>query len=63
MGLTPERSRKYRVAWVGGCVMYDTAKLRTVGGFRFWQQCSKSPNFGGFRGLKRWRTKQKNSSN
>lgn len=38
LGITPERSRKYRVAWVGGCVMYDTAKLRNVGGFRFWQQ-------------------------
>ena len=28
--------RKYRVAWVGGCVLYDTAKLREVGGFSFW---------------------------
>lgn len=28
---------KYRVAWVGGCVMYDAAKLRSVGGFQFWR--------------------------
>lgn len=38
LGLTPERQRKYRVAWVAACVMYDTAKLRNVGGFRFWQE-------------------------
>lgn len=37
LGLTPERQRKYKVAWVGGCVMYDTAKLRDVGGFSFWR--------------------------
>lgn len=33
-GLMP---RPYRVAWVGGCVMYDTAKLRDCGGFDFWE--------------------------
>jgi GT2 family glycosyltransferase len=27
----------YKVAWVGGCVLYDTAKLREVGGFSFWR--------------------------
>jgi GT2 family glycosyltransferase len=27
---------RYHVAWVGGCVMYDAAKLRQVGGFGFW---------------------------
>jgi glycosyltransferase involved in cell wall biosynthesis len=37
LNLTPETTRKYRVAWVGGCVMYDTAKLRSVGGFGFWK--------------------------
>ena len=30
--------RLYRVAWVGGCVLYDVAKLRDVGGFRFWPE-------------------------
>lgn len=36
LGLTPERSRLYKVAWVGGCVLYDVAKLRDAGGFSFW---------------------------
>jgi GT2 family glycosyltransferase len=37
LNLTPEQPRKYRVAWVGGCAIYDTAKLRSVGGFGFWK--------------------------
>lgn len=28
----------YRVAWVGGCVLYDVEKLRDVGGFGFWRE-------------------------
>lgn len=31
------RDRLYRVAWVGGCVLYDTEKLRGAGGFDFWR--------------------------
>ena len=27
----------YKVAWVAGCVLYDVAKLRDVGGFGFWR--------------------------
>lgn len=27
----------YRIAWIGGCVMYDTRKLRAAGGFGFWR--------------------------
>lgn len=38
LGITVENPRKYRVAWVSGCVMYDTAKLRDIGGFSFWKQ-------------------------
>ncbi len=38
LGLTPEKQRKYHVAWVGACVMYDTVKLRDVGGFSFWRE-------------------------
>jgi GT2 family glycosyltransferase len=34
--VTRENSRLYKVAWTGGCVMYDAAKLRAVGGFGFW---------------------------
>ncbi len=37
LGLSPSMPRPYRVAWVGGCVMYDTAKLRDCGGFDFWE--------------------------
>lgn len=37
MGLGPGQTLLYRVAWVGGCVLYDTAALRDVGGFGFWQ--------------------------
>lgn len=37
MGLSPTHPRRYKVAWVGGCVLYDTAKLRSVGGFSFWK--------------------------
>jgi hypothetical protein len=29
--------RLYRVAWIGGCVLFDTAKLRACGGFDFWR--------------------------
>ena len=38
LALTPERTRCYKVAWVGGCVLYDAAKLRAVGGFGFWTE-------------------------
>lgn len=36
--LSPREQRKYRVAWVGGCVMYDARALRAVGGFEFWRE-------------------------
>ncbi len=29
--------RLYRVAWIGGCVLFDVEKLRAAGGFGFWQ--------------------------
>ena len=29
------------MAWVGGCVLYDTAKLRATGGFEFWRDVPK----------------------
>jgi GT2 family glycosyltransferase len=41
LALTPQQQRKYHVAWVGGCVMYDTAKIRNIGGFSFWSQLPK----------------------
>jgi GT2 family glycosyltransferase len=38
LGLDAAHQRLYKVAWVGGCVLYDTAKLREAGGFEFWRQ-------------------------
>ena len=45
LGLTPEDGRTYRVAWVGGCVLYDRNKLEGVGGFSFWNRLP--PNHAG----------------
>ncbi|MFG1776571.1 glycosyltransferase family 2 protein [Micromonospora sp. NPDC049048] len=30
--------RAYKVSWVGGCVLYDRAKLLDAGGFDFWRR-------------------------
>jgi GT2 family glycosyltransferase len=30
--------RLYKVAWVGGCVLFDRERLVSVGGFSFWSQ-------------------------
>lgn len=38
MGITRDTERLYKVAWVGGCVLFDRSKLRHVGGFSFWRQ-------------------------
>ncbi len=37
MPFGPGSQRKYRVAWIGACVLYDAAKLRDVGAFTFWK--------------------------
>jgi GT2 family glycosyltransferase len=37
-GMTRDNTRYYRVAWIGGCVLFDTVKLRATGGFDFWQE-------------------------
>jgi GT2 family glycosyltransferase len=34
----PAKPMPYKIAWVGGCVMYDTKILREVGGFSFWKE-------------------------
>jgi glycosyltransferase involved in cell wall biosynthesis len=36
LGLAPGEWRAYKIAWVGGCVLYDRAKLLAAGGFDFW---------------------------
>ncbi len=38
LAIPREESRLYKVAWVGGCVLYDTEKLRAAGGFGFWRE-------------------------
>jgi GT2 family glycosyltransferase len=38
LGLDRGSSRLYRVAWIGGCVLFDSAKLRAAGGFDFWRE-------------------------
>ncbi|HYH74403.1 MAG TPA: glycosyltransferase family A protein [Candidatus Saccharimonadales bacterium] len=36
--IDPEHPRPYKIAWVGGCVMYDREKLLDSGGFSFWTE-------------------------
>lgn len=35
--VAPERPLRYKVAWIGGCSMYETARLREIGGYEFWK--------------------------
>ncbi|GAA4436470.1 glycosyltransferase family A protein [Actinokineospora soli] len=37
LGLRPGEWRAYKIAWVGGCVLYDRAALVDSGGFGFWR--------------------------
>jgi glycosyltransferase involved in cell wall biosynthesis len=37
LNASPDHPLRYRVAWVGGCVLYDREKLQAIGGFSFWQ--------------------------
>jgi GT2 family glycosyltransferase len=41
-GMHGGQTRLYRVAWIGGCVLFDTEKLRAVGGFGFWTQLPRN---------------------
>lgn len=38
LALTGDDPFVYKVAWVGGCVLYEVDALREVGGFGFWTQ-------------------------
>jgi hypothetical protein len=38
LGLAPGEWRAYKVAWIGGCVLYDRAALVRAGGFDFWNR-------------------------
>lgn len=35
--LVGQEDRLYKVAWIGGCVLYEAAALRASGGFGFWR--------------------------
>jgi GT2 family glycosyltransferase len=36
--LRPGEWRAYKVAWIGGCVLFDRDALASVGGFAFWPE-------------------------
>ncbi|HLG63445.1 MAG TPA: glycosyltransferase family A protein [Ktedonosporobacter sp.] len=36
--LPPDETRRYKVAWIASCILYDRAKLLAVGGFSFWSR-------------------------
>ncbi|MGC5031653.1 glycosyltransferase family 2 protein [Micromonospora sp. DT229] len=38
LALPPGSWRAYRISWIGGCVLYDRAKLVDSGGFDFWRR-------------------------
>ncbi|MEU6203490.1 glycosyltransferase family A protein [Micromonospora musae] len=38
LALSSEAWRAYKVSWIGGCVLYDRAKLVDSGGFDFWRR-------------------------
>jgi GT2 family glycosyltransferase len=38
LGVGVDATRTYKVAWVGGCVLFDTACLRAAGGYDFWRE-------------------------
>ncbi|MFD6607616.1 glycosyltransferase [Micromonospora chalcea] len=38
LNLPPGQWRAYKVSWIGGCVLYDRAKLVEAGGFDFWER-------------------------
>lgn len=38
LDLAPGEWRAYKVSWIGGCVLYDRARLRAAGGFDFWRR-------------------------
>lgn len=41
LDLAPGAWRAYKVSWIGGCVLYDRARLRAAGGFDFWRLLRK----------------------
>lgn len=38
LGISEKNPMAYKVAWIGGCVLYDTEKLKDAGGYSFWER-------------------------
>lgn len=38
LGISEKNPIAYKIAWIGGCVLYDTQKLIQAGGYRFWEK-------------------------
>lgn len=36
--VTPEKPKKYKLAWASACVLFDREKLLQCGGFDFWKE-------------------------
>ncbi|WP_157071504.1 glycosyltransferase family 2 protein [Curtobacterium ammoniigenes] len=49
--------RAYRIAWVGGCVLYDREDLLAVGGFDFWRDLP--PEHAGEDVVAQWRVMER----
>lgn len=55
--LRPGEWLPYRVAWLGGCTMFQRAALNEAGGFRFWQHLGA--NHSGEDVLAQWKVMEK----
>ena len=38
LGLSPGHWRAYKIAWIGGCVLFRRQRLEETGGFSFWSE-------------------------
>jgi GT2 family glycosyltransferase len=57
LDLGPDEWRAYRIAWLGGCVLYDRARLVQCGGFDFWD--ALPPDHSGEDVAAQWRVMEK----
>lgn len=57
LGLRPDEWVPYKVAWLGGCALYDRKALKATGGFRFWPLLP--PEHAGEDVVAQWRVMEK----
>jgi len=57
LGLQPGKWVPYKVAWLGGCTLYDRQALDETGGFRFWNLLP--PEHAGEDVVAQWRVMEK----